>query len=118
MDRLPRRRKLDIICPGGHHRRHRGPDPQANWVPHRVERELLVLADGHSKEAAAIPQVFRFRRKVGEESERLVETCLQQRGLFPAQYELHGGGLGPPPRTKAFIDFLLWRERRSCGRWS
>src|SRR2546426_9730097 len=62
--------------------------------------------------------VFRFRRKMGEEPERLVESCLQLGSLFMAEYELHGGGLGPPPRTKAFIDFRLWRERRSCGRWS
>ncbi len=34
-----------------------GPDPRANWIQHRVERELLVFADRHPKEAVAIQQM-------------------------------------------------------------
>src|SRR2546425_12942287 len=54
-----RRRNLEIF--GGANcfflARPGGPDPRANWIQHRVERELLVLADRHPKEAVAIQQM-------------------------------------------------------------
>jgi len=43
----------------------------------------LVLATGPG-EAAAIQRMFKFRGKLGEESERLLEFCLQLRGHFLA----------------------------------
>src|SRR2546426_10781981 len=42
-----------------------GPDPRANWIQHRVERELLVFADRHPKEAVAIQRSE--ERRVGKE---------------------------------------------------
>jgi len=54
-----------------------------NWVTNRVERELLVLATG-PEDTAAIQRMFKFRRKLGEESERLLEFRTQLRGHFLA----------------------------------
>ena len=86
-----------------------GDDVRAIAVPREIEAVFRAYAHEHPEYAARIERVLRFRRRVGEEFERLIEE--RQESVQVTDTSAHNGPIGRRGFEPHITEFPCFRIR-------